>query len=459
MGTIFSRFRTKGKHHASPESCPAPIPHTAQPDAVTTRVASADECFGADTIVRPASGLKYLNPGEPTDDVLFFRDGHWSCGELRSSTLVQFNYCLSSSSAGDVAAALVLDGGQRHAVIRAVLGVQGATYISSSLAQHLGLRVVALGGSGRVSLGRRGPVSLLVEPVRIQLLDTDGGPVATYPAPLVFVMDAAPFDLHIALDVCGGCRLSSAGCRVSPLGAQEPNVALPRLVPRRWREGERRERPQAAPVWVAEDTHDEALALAAARAAARARVAAVAKGRDAGAAAARAVSEVGQRYGEGATGRLPGGPAAVPAGRHSPQPQQQKPEQLKSELDPDREPDMEQHGPGPGVSGPSRACQSYDPARIFVGLPPLPPSLRPARWAEVAATHVPPHDTECVVCAWSLTGAAGLVAGVVGGGGEAGPGESVVQLRCRHTYHELCVRQMLQRSHTAICPLCRAAVG
>lgn len=170
--SCFRRKRTPGHH--------APLPlATPTPDAVPV-VASADECFGADSLVRPASRLKFAQPvdSEPADEVMFFRDGRWSYGELRRSALVQFNYCMSGTSAGDVAAA-ILAGGTRHAVIRAVLGVQGATYVNAALARHLGLRTVALGGSGRVSPGgARGPVSLLAEPgIQIQLLDTDGGQV------------------------------------------------------------------------------------------------------------------------------------------------------------------------------------------------------------------------------------------------------------------------------------------
>ena len=268
----------------------------------------------------------------------------------------------------------------------------------------------------------------------------------------MFVLDGGvPFDLHISLDVCGACQVSSAGYRVKPpppagggasSGAQESlRIPLPRLVPRRWQKGEPREQPRAAPIWVANNTFDEALALVAARAGVRARLAAAAAGRDADAAAARATGELERQYGHGTSGRLPGGSPAVAA-----------PDQPAGD------------GQGQGQQEPWSAG-SEDP--VAAGLPPLPPALRSARWAEVAATHLPAGDTECVVCAWSLTGAAeagaAARAAAAGGGGGAeeagpGPGDVVVQLGCRHTYHELCVRQMMMQRQSRSCPLCRAAV-
>ncbi|KAG2440656.1 hypothetical protein HYH02_010235 [Chlamydomonas schloesseri] len=464
---------------------------------------TAEQCFGPGNIMRPAAPLRFVNPSEPGNEVVFFRGERWGYNELgNSSELVKDTYCVTGALGGGVAAAVVA-GGTRHAVIRAVLNPSGSTYMSKELAQALGLRTVALGGGGAQSvLGGGGAVSMLVDPVQIQLLDTNGGAFATYAAPLVFVFEYGPFEMQIAADVCDIVSISGAGYTVA-LPDGRGGVRPPRLVPRRWQPGEEHLDRFTISTWVADDTYDEAVERVRARAAVRARVAAAAAGQDPVAASARADSNVERSYGAGAPGR-PGQPGAAGSGRRLSQAPPQGPQQGTAEWMEDWLPQQFRGGGGGdgGGNGGGRAArrrrgrarnrrggrggaaaggrggeedseeeaeEGAAPAAAvaavavaarmdpFQGLPALPMGLRASRWAEVAATHVPSGDTECVVCAWSLTGE--VEAGAAGaGGGEAGPGDSVVQLGCMHTFHELCVRQMLLRQSRA-CPLCRAAMG
>ena len=160
---------------AAGQPVPQPPP---QPQPPQAREASAEECFGGGgNIVRPPTQLRFDSPLEPGDEVLFFRQGFTGDLGLEDSELVKYNYCGPGAYGGDVAAAVVDARGGRHAVIRAALNPSGgATYMSVALAEHLGLRTVALGGSGTVSaVGGGGRVSMLVDPVQIQLLDTNGG--------------------------------------------------------------------------------------------------------------------------------------------------------------------------------------------------------------------------------------------------------------------------------------------
>ncbi|KAG2425464.1 hypothetical protein HXX76_013674 [Chlamydomonas incerta] len=393
-------------------------------DAAVAVPVTPEQCFGADNILHPAVPLQHVHPADAGEEVLFLRSGRRLHPE-QASQLAQENCRLEHSMGADTPAAVIAHG-VRHAVVRANMNINGVTYMSRELADHLGLAYQVLGGNGMQPLvGDPQTIAALVDPIQIQLLNTDGGPLATFTAYLVFVTADAHVDLQVAADLCG---THSIGGGVWSIGLPDSGalVPLPRLLPRRWRAGEPRFLPFTTTFVVAQDTYAEAVALVAARAAVRARLAAAAAGQNADAAAADTVAAVVRFYMTGDLAHLP--PIL---------------EILHQQ----------------GVAGAAFPVLGQGAADAAAGLPPLPPSLRPARWAEVAATHVPPHDTECVVCAWSLTGAAGAVAGVVGGGGEPGPGEHVVQLRCGHTYHELCVRQMLQRSHTASCPLCRAAIA
>ena len=76
------------------------------------------------------------------------------------------------------------------------------------------------------------------------------------------------------------------------------------------------------------------------------------------------------------------------------------------------------------------------------GLPPLPAGLAARPWALLEATHL--GGDECAICLEELAAATG----------------PLVQLRCRHTFCELCLRQQLQIAHAAagLCPQCRGDI-
>ncbi|PNW83723.1 hypothetical protein CHLRE_05g240600v5 [Chlamydomonas reinhardtii] len=157
------------------------------------------------------------------------------------------------------------------------MNISGFTSISQELAEHLGLAYQVLGGGGKEPLrGRPEPISALVDPIQIQLLNTDGGPLATFTAYLVFVTTDSHVDLQIAGDVVGGRSCIGDGQWSIGLPGSGALVPLPRLLPRRWRAGEPRTMPTTTTFSVAPDTYAEALARVAARAGDRARLAAAA---------------------------------------------------------------------------------------------------------------------------------------------------------------------------------------
>ena len=90
----------------------------------------------------------------------------------------------------------------------------------------------------------------------------------------------------------------------------------------------------------------------------------------------------------------------------------------------------------PGQSGAS------SPPAADEGLEPLPSGLVSRPWSELKASHLPEGDSTCAICLEDLGEAA--AAESQGGGGSSV--SLVVQLACRHSYCELCVRQLL---HTA----------
>ena len=89
-----------------------------------------------------------------------------------------------------------------------------------------------------------------------------------------------------------------------------------------------------------------------------------------------------------------------------------------------------------GQSGPS------SPPALDEGLAPLPSSLVSRPWSELRASHLPEGDSSCAICLEDLGEVAAIVPQSCGGSSVL----LVVQLACRHSYCELCVRQLL---HTA----------
>ena len=84
-------------------------------------------------------------------------------------------------------------------------------------------------------------------------------------------------------------------------------------------------------------------------------------------------------------------------------------------------------------------------------LPPLPHGLVARPWPVLYGTTLGDRD-ECSICMEELGRAAE---------GEAGGGAVllVVQLGCRHSYCEPCMRRLMQRGMAATCPQCWAVVS
>lgn len=133
-----------------------------------------EQCFGAGNILRPPVPLHHVHPGDAGDEVLFLRSGRQLRRE-QISRLAEENCRIEHSCGADTPAAIIAHG-VRHSVVRANMNISGFTSISQELAEHLGLAYQVLGGGGKEPLrGRPEPISALVDPIQIQLLNTDGG--------------------------------------------------------------------------------------------------------------------------------------------------------------------------------------------------------------------------------------------------------------------------------------------
>ena len=98
--------------------------------------------------------------------------------------------------------------------------------------------------------------------------------------------------------------------------------------------------------------------------------------------------------------------------------------------------DEEGTAPSAGAAGPGPLLD------VCEGLAPLPAGLVARPWAELRGSHL--GGDECAICLEELGSVPGLL----------------VQLRCRHLFCELCVRQQLHSGHAAAatCPQCRGGI-
>ena len=106
-------------------------------------------------------------------------------------------------------------------------------------------------------------------------------------------------------------------------------------------------------------------------------------------------------------------------------------------------------GPGSSATGTqARAGTSPAGPACRLPLPPLPPGLVAKPWAALLATHLGGED--CAICLDDL------------GAGSGAAGDAMcryVQLKCRHSFCELCIRQHLEcHGGRATCPQCRGAL-
>ncbi|KXZ48473.1 hypothetical protein GPECTOR_27g643 [Gonium pectorale] len=226
-------------------------------------------------IIRPSVPLQHVRPEE--GEVVF-----WHKRREDARAFQPGEYC----TIDEYAVRVVSGGLRRDEVVRArINGCCAVTSITKELADLLGLEYLELSGQGTSNMLRvgRSPVSILAEPLSIEVLDLAGRSVYTMTPQLVFVdHNSKVYDLQIGRDLVVAHRIiDDFGNRHKGIIVSRPNAAggpedddvpvggAPSLLPRRLRPGE--PALSTSTFYVEQDTWEHAVQVAQARAAVRAR--------------------------------------------------------------------------------------------------------------------------------------------------------------------------------------------